>query len=388
MQKFGIKHKEAAAGGRVLKVGILGCGMVTQVVHIPLLNHLSHLFQITHLCDVSEEATKHCLSKVAGDARPKTTTSAEEVCNTPDVDLVMVATNHAFHASDATAALKAGKHVFIEKPVALTLQDTDRIIAADKAAGGGKVFIGYMRRYAAAFVDAVKEVGSIDQIRYARVRDIIGPNHVFVGQSGTHPKTFGDYSQADSEALLKKTADDLEQALQVELGVKVTEETEAMWNMLSILGSHDLSAMREIIGMPRGVVGFAPCDTSSAPFWSAIFQYPGFVVAYESGLDQVARFDCSIEIFGEAKTVKVCIDTPFIKGLPTTMIVKECLPDGSYRESTTRRTYEDPFALELMEVYAWVSHGKHIKTTPDDAKKDLEILGMLMKANNVPLKKI
>ena len=78
--------------------------------------------------------------------------------------------------------------------------------------------------------------------------------------------------------------------------------------------------------------------------------------------------------------VKVCIDTPFIKELPTTMVVKETLEDGSYRESTTRRTYEDPFSLELKAVYEWVAGGKTPKTTPADARQDLEILGMLMKA--------
>ena len=116
---------------------------------------------------------------------------------------------------------------------------------------------------------------------------------------------------------------------------------------------------------------------------SAIFQYPEFVVAYESGVDQVARFDASIEIFGDTKTVKVCIDSPFIKGLPTTMVVKESLPDGPYRESTTRRTYEDPFTLELKAVYEWVVNGGSPKTTPTDARQDLEILGMLMKAATV-----
>lgn len=94
----------------------------------------------------------------------------------------------------------------------------------------------------------------------------------------------------------------------------------------------------------------------------------------------MARFDASIEVFGDAKTVKVCIDTPFVRGLPTTMVLKETLPDGSYRESTTRRTYEDPFLLELQEMHGWVTEGKAIKTTPADARHDLEILGMLMKA--------
>lgn len=59
------------------------------------------------------------------------------------------------------------------------------------------------------------------------------------------------------------------------------------------------------------------------------------MVGYESGVDAVPRFDASIEIFGDTKTVKVCIDTPFVKGLPTTMVVKTSLPDGSYQESIT-----------------------------------------------------
>ena len=62
------------------------------------------------------------------------------------------------------------------------------------------------------------------------------------------------------------------------------------------------------------------------------------------------------------------------------MVVKESSPEGSYRESITRRTYEDPFALELKAVYEWVVDGKTPKTTPIDARLDLELLGMLMKA--------
>lgn len=243
------------------------CGMVAQVVYIPTLNLLSHLFQVTYLCDVSEDATRHSQLKVVGASRPNATRNVEELCNAPDVDLVMVTSNDAFHATHATLALKAGKHVFIDKPVALTLQDTDLIIDANNAAGGTKAFVGYMRRYSAAFVDALKEIGSIEQIRYVRVRDIIGPNSVFVSQSGTYPRTFSDFRDEDSAALRKKTHDDIEQALQVELGITVTKEMEMTWQLLSSLGSHDLSAMREILGMPTGVVGFSPCTNTKSPFW-------------------------------------------------------------------------------------------------------------------------
>lgn len=111
-----------------------------------------------------------------------------------------------------------------------------------------------------------------------------------------------------------------------------------------------------------------------------LFQYPGFAVSYESGIDQVPRFDASIEIFGDKKTVKLTIDTPFVKGLPTTMQVQSALPDGSYQDCTIRKTYEDPYTLEMKEVYEFVVHNKAPKTSPADAKQDVQINGMILKA--------
>lgn len=103
-------------------------------------------------------------------------------------------------------------------------------------------------------------------------------------------------------------------------------------------------------------------------------------MSYESGIDEVPRFDASIEVFGGKKTVKVCFDSPYVKGLPTTMHIREKLDDGSFRKSIVRKTYEDAYTLEMKELHAFVVDGKPAKTTPEDAKRDLEIFGMIMKA--------
>jgi predicted dehydrogenase len=112
---------------------------------------------------------------------------------------------------------------------------------------------------------------------------------------------------------------------------------------------------------------------------SAIFKYPTFTVTYESGLDSVPRFDAHLAVYSAKKTVSVQYDTPYIKGLPVTMHVQENV-DGVYKESVIRKTYEDPYTLELKELYAMVMDGKAVKTTAEDAKKDLEIFRMLFKA--------
>ncbi|KAL2832502.1 hypothetical protein BDW59DRAFT_139349 [Aspergillus cavernicola] len=362
---------------RILRVGVIGCGEITQVAHIPTLGFLSDYFQITYLCDVSDNALAHCKKKVIGP--PQTTRNAEDLCASPDVDIVMIANSDAFHVPHALLGLKYNKVVFIEKPMALSLKDVDSIIELEKQSSG-KVMVGYMRRYAAGFLDAVKEIGTLDNVYYARVRDIVGPNSAFVGQSGTFPRSFSDYGPEDSKELAARTNEILEQALTQELGIPVTPATALQWRHLGSLGSHDLSAMREVLGMPVAVLGASLCATEGPPFWSALFQYPSFAVSYESGIDGVPRFDASIEVFGKYKTVKICFDSPYVKGLPTTMHVRERLADVSFRESVVRKTYEDAYTLEMKELYAFVVDGKPAKTTAEDSKKDLEIFGMIMQA--------
>lgn len=102
-------------------------------------------------------------------------------------------------------------------------------------------------------------------------------------------------------------------------------------------------------------------------------------MSYESGLDSVPRFDAHIQIYGQTKTVRIQYDTPYVKGLPTTLHICEN-QDGSYRETMVRRTYEDPYTLELKEFYNLVVHETPVKTTAEDAEDDTKIFQMIMKA--------
>lgn len=154
--------------GRVLGVGIIGCGEITQVAHISTLAFLSDLFKVTYLCDVSENALQHCQQKIIGHV-PKTTRDAVQLCSSPEVDVVFVVNSDEYHTVHTVLALQHNKHVFVEKPMALNQRDADAVIEAEKRSSG-KVMVGYMRRFAAGFVDALKEIGGMDKITYARVR--------------------------------------------------------------------------------------------------------------------------------------------------------------------------------------------------------------------------
>jgi predicted dehydrogenase len=159
---------------RKVQVGIIGCGEIAQVVHIPTLNFLSDLFQITYLCDISRAALTHCKAKVVGLEAPKTTTDPEELCASPNVDVVFVINSDEYHALHAVLALSHNKHVFVEKPMALNDRDANAIIEAEMLSEG-RVMVGYMRRFAPAFEDAIREIGGMDKILYARVRGTLEP---------------------------------------------------------------------------------------------------------------------------------------------------------------------------------------------------------------------
>ena len=75
-------------------------------------------------------------------------------------------------------------------------------------------------------------------------------------QSGTFPLKFSDYDPKDTAILQERKAEMLKTALQEELaGVPVTPSTSRTWTALGLLGSHDLSLLREALGMPEKVVG-------------------------------------------------------------------------------------------------------------------------------------
>jgi hypothetical protein len=270
----------APTPNKIVHVGLIGCGEIAQVVHIPTLAFMSDSFRITYLCDVSPASLKHCASKLHN--IPKTTDDAAELCKSDQVDVVVVVSSDEYHASHAILALEHDKHVLVEKPLALTKRDAMAIGEAEKRSKGN-VMVAYMRRYAAPFDDAVREIGGMDKILYARVRgessieakmfsinklgDIIGPNSHFVNQSGTFPKTFTDFTEGDTADKTKKAEEMVETALREECGhVPITPESTLMWRLFGGLGSHDLSVMREALGMPEKVVG----SSLGFPFWKYV----------------------------------------------------------------------------------------------------------------------
>lgn len=337
---------------------------------------LSHLFAIESICDLSPTTVDHCAAKFG---IPHKTTNPDDVIGNPRVELVFILTSDDSHAPLAIAGLRAGKNVFIEKPVSLSLLSVQSIIDAEKEAQPARVFVGYMRRYAPSYLQAFKrELASMPKILYARVRDMSGPNAQFVNQSGTFAVKHSDYPAESGEERNQRLETLFAEAFP---GQEITDDKRKYCRFLGSLGSHDISLMRETLGFPEKVVGVSAND----PFYSAILQHRNadgspYSITYESGIDEVPVFDAHLAVYSPRKRLSIKYPSPYVKGLPIYVEVDEINEHGEPQQRTILSSYEDTYTAELQQVYDAFVHGKPIKTTLEDAQQDVKIFDMMYKS--------
>ena len=101
-------------------------------------------------------------------AGAEATTDPTAVVTDGDLDAVVIASPDETHAELSLAALETGLAVLCEKPLAVTVEDAERVVAAEEAAGGNRVQVGLMRVYDPAHVqvvDAMAELGALHHLR-------------------------------------------------------------------------------------------------------------------------------------------------------------------------------------------------------------------------------
>lgn len=114
----------AAATG-ALRVALVGAGGFAKGMHLPNLDTLRDRYQ---LYAVVSRSGHNAAATAEQYGAAYATTDYRRVLEDPDVDLVLIATRHDLHAHMALQALQAGKHVLVEKPLALHAEELDRVV--------------------------------------------------------------------------------------------------------------------------------------------------------------------------------------------------------------------------------------------------------------------
>jgi predicted dehydrogenase/threonine dehydrogenase-like Zn-dependent dehydrogenase len=135
-----------AAGA--LGVGCLGAGNFARLVLLPALARSGGL-HLRILCSAGGLSAEHSGQKLGFDA---VTADEDEVFNDPGVQAVFILTRHHLHAGQVLKAIRAGKHVFVEKPLALSVEELAAIEAAlrEKGDSAPLLMVGFNRRFAPA----------------------------------------------------------------------------------------------------------------------------------------------------------------------------------------------------------------------------------------------
>jgi len=350
---------------RKLKVGIIGLGEVAQIIHLPILESLSDRYEISAICDISPLLLKAIGERYNVNNRYL---EAGELTKQADIDAVFILNSNEYHAEAAILALKNKKHVFIEKPICLTLKDADAIIQA-RDASGAQVMVGYMRRFAPAYVSAIEEIKQLNKIIYVRIRDIIGANRLIIEQSSNviHPLDITREALSDKQYRGQ-------QMVKEAIG-ETSVELQAAYRQLCNLNSHDLSAMRECIGFPKSVVSAA--QWNGGKFITAILEFDGYNAILETGIDNQRRFDAHIQVYGDNKAITIQYDTPYIRHLPTTKIIEETIGEA-FNKTVVRPSFKDAYTIELEYFYDVVVKGVEPKTSVEDSKEDLNLIKMII----------
>lgn len=152
---------------KLISWGFIGCGEVAELKSGPAFNDVTG----SHVEAVMSRTEARARSYAERHGVSKWYTDAQKLIDDPNVNAIYVATPPSSHATFAIMAMRAGKPVYVEKPLASNYEDCARInrISEDT---GVPCFVAYYRRYLPYF-QRVKEIinsGQIGQVAYVQVR--------------------------------------------------------------------------------------------------------------------------------------------------------------------------------------------------------------------------
>ncbi len=151
-----------------LKIGMIGCGGIAQGAHMRGYASMPDLCEMVVACDVNLETAKTAAEKFG---IGRTTADYLDIINDPEIDAVSVTTPNALHMQPTIDALKAGKHVLCEKPLAMNAAEAKAMCRA--ARDSGKILqVALQTRFGGSgrFMKDFIDTGNMGDIYYARAK--------------------------------------------------------------------------------------------------------------------------------------------------------------------------------------------------------------------------
>ncbi len=352
----------------MLRIGVVGGGMVAQAEHLPHLNELQDRFAVAALAEPSRTVREAMCARFG---IPAAHADWRSLVDGGGLDAVLIASPAGTHVEIVLAALEAGLHVFCEKPLAITLADIDRItVARDRA--GKVVQVGYMKRHDPAVQRAAEEMPpSADDVRYISIV-VNDPEWVPYFLPGDVVKG-NDVPQDVIDAARRAESEQVEEAV----GRGDPEACFAFSD--GYLGSlvHHVNIVNcflERMGHPL------PARVVDGAWWNGGRGLSGY-----AELENGARWDSAwiqlldtreyrerIELYLDTSVRSLTFPSPWLRQSPT--VYERQDPDEFANSVRVYRSFEESFRRELVHFHACCVDGATCLTPPEQARVDTELL--------------
>lgn len=349
----------------MIKVGVIGLGEVSQCMHLPILSDLYDTYEVTAVSDVAPSLLSFIQKKYN---IPGGWLDAEEMIEKADIDAVFVLSPDQYHVKYAKKALECGRHVFIEKPVALCPQELEELTALKKQYPQQIAMVGYMRRYAGPFLKAKEILAEAPmKTEYLRFRDIILEAPFFIGQTRQpfYPK------DVPAEAI-REGGERRRAQFDLAIGADATDAQRTTYQMMTGLGCHSFAAVRELFGVPKKIHSVTTACGGEQVVVVMEFE-GGFLGTYELINNQdIVQFDAAIEIFQKTRKIHIKYETPYLRYQPAEVQVIESTGSDT-RTTRYGPDFRDAFQTELVTFADCIKNSEQPKTTLEDAAADLAL---------------
>ena len=361
-------------GIKQLRAGVIGCGGIAQMMHLPFLDRNTSRFRISALCDLSKGLTERLGERYR--VAPVQCFTDYQLLLEQDLDIMLV-TSGGDHTPIVRAALQAGRHVFVEKPLCYSLAEAEELTSLAQR-NGLKLMVGYMKRFDPAYRQAQRLLEGMGEIRYVQMNTLHPEEEGYLDFQGILPA--GELPQDDLEMIREREARVVAQAIGNLPQPLAQLYTDVM------LGSmvHDINTMRGLFGEPDRVL-FAehwPADEKPGAV-TTMLQYPGNmrVVYTWIFLPELREYFQEIAVMSSEARLRIQFPSPYLKHFPTPLVYQH-MQEGAAVEENITVSYEEAFELELLAFHDCVVNDRQPLTGGRDARQDIYWLQQILAALN------